>query len=229
MTATAHTRKPSDDHSKFSYTLRDRNGDPIDVSSATSVDLYVDAEDGTAVVNGAAATLEDAANGKVSYVFGSAELDAVGTYYAEFVINRGTGTSYEPVPQDRNLRIEVREDVQTGSPTVNGAPFHTRKPGDDHTKFQTTLRNRAGYAIDLSTVSGVSVWADAPDGTAELSGVAATLDDAPNGVVSYTPASGEFNTPGVYPIEFVITYGDGSTYPLPHGENLKLVVTEDVK
>jgi hypothetical protein len=80
MTANTFITKPNDDHSKWSYTLRDRDGDTIDVSSATAVDLYVDDSDGNAEVSDQTVTDEDFSAGEISYVFGSSELDSVGTY-----------------------------------------------------------------------------------------------------------------------------------------------------
>lgn len=227
-----HTRKPSDDHSKFTFTLRDENGDAIDVSAVTSVDLYVDAEDGTSAVDGAAATIEDGANGVVSYVFGPTELTSAGTYSAEFVINRGTGTSYQHVPGDRNLTIDVIEEVQTGTPSFGSthSPDYTRKPGDDYTPLTYTLTDRDGNAIDVSSASGVAIHSDAPDETAELDGVSVSnVTDGTDGQVTYDVTASNFSTPGAYPTEFVISYGDGSQRPVPHDENLHIEVAEDVK
>lgn len=229
MPAISHTRKPSDDHSKWTFTLTDRDGNAIDVSSVTSVDLFVDDEDGTAVISDQSVTLEDGANGIVSYVFGTTELDSPGTYYAEFVIDRGTGTTFEHVPHDRNLRIEVPVEVQTGTPTADRTPFHERKPDDNETPVAYTLRDRSGTAIDLSSVTGVTAWVDAPDESAELSGASVTVTDAANGVVEYDVQSGDFATAGDYPVEFVIEYSDGSFQPVPHDGVETLRVTEQVK
>lgn len=233
MPAINHTRKPSDDHSKFSYTLRDGDGNTIDVSGATSVNLYVDAADGTTAVDAQAVTLEDGANGVVSYVFGAAELDTVGTYYAEFVINQGTDTTpvYQHVPADRNLTIEVREEVQTGTPDAD-VHWQTRKPGDDYTPLTYTLTDRNGDPIDVSAATGVTLYANTPagDGTKELPGVAVTnVTDGQDGQVTYDVAAGDFAAAGEYPAEFVITYGDGSTRPVPRADVLGVEVTEDVR
>lgn len=232
MTAIAHYRKPSDDHSKWTYTLTDRDGTAIDVSSVTSVDLYVEDSAGNSVISDQSVTIEDGANGEVSYVFGSTELDSADTYYAEFVIDRGTGTSFEHVPHDRNLVMEVPEEVQTGTPSVRDtqSAAHIRKPGDDETPIQYTLRDRNGDAIDVSSVTAVDLWVDAPDETAELSGVATTnVTDGTDGQVQYTPASGDFAATGDYPFEFVIEYGDGSFQVVPHDGNEKLTVVDDIK
>ncbi|SFR42119.1 hypothetical protein SAMN04487947_1226 [Halogeometricum rufum] len=232
MPATAHTRKPSDDHSKFTYTLTDSDGAAIDVSSVTSVDLYVEDDAGSTVISGQAATIEDGANGVVSFVFGTTELDSAGTYHAEFVINRNSGTSYQHVPAGRNLRIDVVEEVQTGTPTIaeTSTPDYQRKPGDDYTALTHTLTDRDGNAIDVSSATAVTVWADAPDESAELSGASTTnVTDGSDGQVTYDVQSGDFAAAGDYSVEFVIEYGDGSYRPVPHDSNIHLEVAEDVK
>lgn len=231
MPATTHYRKPSDDHSKWTFTLRDRDGNAIDVSSVTAVDLYVEDDSGTTVITDQSVTFEDAANGVVSYVFGTNELDSAGTYFAEFVIDRGSGSTYEHVPHDRNLRIEVPEEVQTGTPTpaATVSAFHERKPGDDETAITYTLRDRDGNAIDLSTVNGVTIWADAPDESAELSGASVTITDAANGVVEYDVQSGDFAATGDYAVEFVIEYSGPTFQPVPADSVELLAVREQIK
>jgi nitrogen fixation protein FixH len=235
MTAITHTRKPNDDHSKWSYTLRDRDGNTIDVSSVTAVDLFVDDDQGNAEVNGQSVTDEDFANGDISYVFGSNELDADGTFTGEVVINRNSGTTFQHVPHDRNLTFEVVQGVQGSSlgegdlPTAQ-TPFHSRKPGDDETDVEYTLKDRNGNAIDVSSVTAIRIYANAPDGTSELSGASlSTVNAGGDGRVEYDVQSGDFATVGDYPVDFEIEYGDGSTQIVPHDGVEKLTVTDQVK
>jgi hypothetical protein len=233
MTAITHTRKPNDDHSKWSYTLVDRDGTTIDVSSVTAVDLFVDDDQGNAEVSDQTVTDEDFANGDISYVFGSSELDSVGTYVGEVVIDR-SGV-FEHVPHDRNLNFEVVDGVQGSSlgegdlPTAQ-TPFHTRKSGDDETSIEYTLTDRGGNAIDVSSVTAIRIYANAPDGTSELSGASlSTVNAGGDGRVEYDVQSGDFATVGDYPVDFEIEYGDGSTQIVPHDGVEKLTVTDQVK
>jgi nitrogen fixation protein FixH len=231
MTATTHYRKPNDDHSKWTYTLTDRDGTAIDVSSVTSVDLHVNDADGNAEVDGQSVTDEDFANGDISYVFGATELDAAGTYSGEVVINRNSGSTFEHVPHGRTLTFEVPAGVQSGSasPPANKAAFHTRKSGDDETAVPYTLTDRDGTAIDVSSVTAVRIDADAPDDTAELSGASMTVTDGANGTVEYDVQSGDFAATGDYAVDFEIEYGDGSTQIVPHDGVEKLTVTDQIK
>lgn len=232
MTAITHTRKPNDDHAKWSYTLQDRDGNDIDVSSATAVDLYVDDSDGNAEVSDQTVTDEDFSAGEISYVFGSSELDAVGTYVGEVVIDR-SGV-FEHVPHDRNLNFQVVEGVQGSSLGESDvelvSAFHARKPGDDETSIEYTLTDRDGNAIDVSSVTAIRIHVNAPDGTSELSGASlTTVTDGSDGVVEYDVQSGDFATVGDYPTDFEIEYGDSSTQIVPHDGVEKITVAQQVK
>ncbi|AUV81258.1 hypothetical protein C2R22_05935 [Salinigranum rubrum] len=233
MTAITHYRKPNDDHSKWSYTLLGRDGTALDVSSVTAVDLYVDDDQGNAEVSDQTVTDEDFANGDISYVFGSSELDAAGTYTGEVVIDR-SGV-YEHVPHDRNLTFEVVEGVQGSSlgeaDLTAGTPVvQERKPGDDETPVTKTLRGRNGQAIDVSSVTAIRMHVNAPDGSSELSGASlTTTNSGADGKVEYDVQSGDFSATGEYPVDFEIEFGDGSTQIVPHDGVEKIVVNSQVK
>lgn len=235
MTAITHTRKPNDDHSKWSYTLLDRDGNAIDVSSVTAVDLYVDDAAGNAEVTDQTVTDEDFANGEISYVFGSSELASAGSYVGEVVIDRNTGTTFEHIPHDRNLNFEVVQGVQGSSlgedDLTEGTPVvQTRKPGDDETAVEYELLGRNGSPIDVSSVTAIRMHVNAPDGTSELSGASmTTTNSGADGLVEYDVQSGDFATAGEYPVDFEIEYGDGSTQIVPHDGVEKIVVTDQVK
>lgn len=107
-----HARKESDTHRQWQYTLRDEDGNAIDVSGAVGVELYMRAPDGTLAVDGQAATIVDGANGVVGYTFSSSELAQTGGHEAEWAIEHSTGV-YEVVPYADNLTVFVADDVQT--------------------------------------------------------------------------------------------------------------------
>ena len=109
------------------------------------------------------------------------------------------------------------------------ATTHYRKPSDDHSKWTYTLTDRDGNTIDVSSVTAVRIYADAPDGTAELSGASMTVTDGANGKVEYDVQSGDFAATGDYAVDFEIEYGDGSTQIVPHDGIEKLTVTDQVK
>ena len=100
--------KEADTYSTWGYTLRDRNGDPIDVSGATGVNLTVQAPDGSTAVDGKAATIEDGPNGVVSYTFTEADLTAAGGHKAEWEIEQSAGV-FQYVPFDDYLTVFVEE------------------------------------------------------------------------------------------------------------------------
>ena len=100
--------KEADTYSTWTHTLTDRDGNPIDVSSATGVSLTVRAPDGSVAVDGVAATIEDGANGVVSYTFADADLTTAGGHDAEWEIEHSTGV-FQYVPFDDYLTVYVAD------------------------------------------------------------------------------------------------------------------------
>ena len=83
-------------------------------------------------------------------------------------------------------------------------------------------------AGDLNAdISGASVtfrMYHAPTGQFALS-AAATIDDAPNGLVHYTWQAGNTDIPGAYFYEWLVTLG-GIPQRFPGGENREIVIKE---
>lgn len=82
-------------------TARDLTGDTVTLNVADS--------DGTLLLDGAAVTIEDATNGKVSYDWQAADTSTAGTFEAEFVVDDGTDTI--TYPNTGNFTISITEDL----------------------------------------------------------------------------------------------------------------------
>lgn len=99
-------RKTNDTEPVFQYQLT-RDGTAIDVSGDTSVDLYMEAPDGTMVLSGSAMTLSsDGTDGEVQYDFVDTDTSQSGVYQLEIVRNISTSES-ETFPKEGKLQIKV--------------------------------------------------------------------------------------------------------------------------
>ena len=94
---------------KIEATLKDENDAVVDLTGAavifkmkgrTSVTIKVDA----------AATIDDAVNGKVSYTWAAGDTDTAGDYHAEFEVTF-TGGSVLTFPNDGYLEIKILSDL----------------------------------------------------------------------------------------------------------------------
>ncbi|MDT3434691.1 hypothetical protein [Haloarcula sp. 1CSR25-25] len=83
---------------------------------------------------------------------------------------------------------------------------HVRKLDDDHTTWTQTLDD---VEADLTTVSGVTLYVEAPDGTTAVSGASVTVVDADT--VSYTFSASDLSQTGGHNAEFHIAYSDSTT------------------
>ncbi|MFQ5524258.1 MAG: BppU family phage baseplate upper protein [Acidimicrobiia bacterium] len=85
------TLKQDDTSPALDYTILDDSNQVVDLTGATVV-FYMQDEDGVTVVNGASATITDAANGKVEYQWQAADTDTAGIFKGEFVVTFPDGT-----------------------------------------------------------------------------------------------------------------------------------------
>lgn len=91
-------------------TVKDGNGDAINLTGAT-VTFRMRAKTAAAGVYkvNAAATLVDAVNGVVEYIWAGSDTDTAGLYYAEFrVVLLG---NQQTTPNDRHLEVQVHDVV----------------------------------------------------------------------------------------------------------------------
>jgi len=88
-------------------TLKDQDGNPVDLTGATVTFSMVNTSTGATKVNAASATVTDAAGGKFKYSWGASDLDEAGNFLGEFTVTVGTDVQkiYE------GLNIVVRESV----------------------------------------------------------------------------------------------------------------------
>ena len=100
---------------------------------------------------------------------------------------------------------------------------HTRKVNDDHATWMQTLTD---VDADLTTVSGVDLYVEAPDGSTAVSGAAAEIVDADT--VSYTFAAGDLSQSGSHKAEFHVNYSDSTVEIAPQDGYFSVQVLEDL-
>jgi hypothetical protein len=101
--------KQGDAGSKITATLYGGDGQPANLTGAT-VRFLMRAPRGKAPKVNGVALVEDAAAGVVSYTWQAQDLDAPGTYYAEWEVTYATGAK-QTFPSDRYLRVVVLDDL----------------------------------------------------------------------------------------------------------------------
>lgn len=87
-------------------TLIDADGDAIDLTGHT-VAFRMIAADGTVKVDNAAATVDDATAGNVSYAWAAADVDTAGTYYYWWIVTRASNSKTERFPGDGRKRLVI--------------------------------------------------------------------------------------------------------------------------
>lgn len=95
------------------------------------------------------------------------------------------------------------------------ATFHI-KEDDESPTLQTTLKNSAGTAVNLTGSSIVMNMKRVGATSRTINGQAVTQDDAANGVISYQFSDTETAVHGVYRAEFVVTYSGGRQETFPN-------------
>lgn len=109
--ATVTKIKRGDTGPKFRATLRDANGDAINLAGATAAFYMRDIGGQRLVkVNGGAMTILDAAAGRVEYPWAAGDTDTAGLFDAEVQVTFGDG-EVQTFPNDGPHRVEVIEDI----------------------------------------------------------------------------------------------------------------------
>lgn len=101
--------KQNDTAPSIRATLKDGNGNAIDLSNAT-VRFHMKDLAGTIKVDAAANIIIPATNGVVQYAWQSGDTDTTGTYYAEFEVTYSDGT-IESFPNDGNIGILITKEL----------------------------------------------------------------------------------------------------------------------
>ena len=114
--AQTRRRRVGDTIQTLSATLKYKNESGTlttrDLTGLTVNFKMVNTADGTTKVAATSATVDDAANGQVSYDFASADVDTAGIFAASFVVVDATETGHYPVGT-RDLVILLDSDTQT--------------------------------------------------------------------------------------------------------------------
>jgi hypothetical protein len=98
--------KKGDTEPALEATLEDANGNAKDLTNADSVQFHMkDPTADTAKVD-KAATIDDAANGEVSYSWDGEDVDTTGEYEAEFEVSWSDGDT-ETFPKDGYLDLKI--------------------------------------------------------------------------------------------------------------------------
>ena len=93
--------------------------DPVDLTGATVTFSMQDAN-GVPKISGAAANLDDAATGKVSYDWAGADVDTDGNFSGQFSIVVAAGTYKIPNGSTQRLIIQIGRVTLAGLPTADG-------------------------------------------------------------------------------------------------------------
>lgn len=93
--------------------------DPVDLTAATVTFSMQDA-DGVPKISGAAANLDDAATGKVSYDWAGADVDTDGNFSGQFSIVVAAGTFKIPNGSTQRLIVQIGRVTLAGLPTADG-------------------------------------------------------------------------------------------------------------
>ena len=103
-TKRSKTFTQDDRRTSIADTLTDANGTVIDLTGHTVAFRMVDAAAGTVKINSAAATVDAALLGNVSYAWGATDLDTPGTYYYWWIVTRTSDSKVEHFPGDKRTR-----------------------------------------------------------------------------------------------------------------------------
>jgi len=101
--------KQNDTGPAIAATLRDANGDVVDLTGA-SVRFHMRLKGSTTAKVDAAATVVSASLGEVSYGWAAADTDTVGKFDAEFEVTH-SDASVETFPNTSYITVIVKDDI----------------------------------------------------------------------------------------------------------------------
>ena len=88
------------------------------------------------------------------------------------------------------------------------------------------LKDNTGAVVDLTGKTVVFRMVNLSTSLVKINDAAATLDDAVNGKVSYSPSSGDFDTAGEFAAYFIDTTGVDVRWPYD-GSKFRIRVVEE--
>jgi hypothetical protein len=105
------TIKQNDTWPPLSAQLKDANG-PVDLTTATGVELHLKSKGTGTVTGGGACTIADAVAGRVTYTFTTADTDTVTVFDAEFEVDWGAG-AISTFPNSGYFEVEITAELDT--------------------------------------------------------------------------------------------------------------------
>ena len=103
----------------------------------------------------------------------------------------------------------------------------TIKKGDTSPSIQSTLKDSAGVAVDLSGAT-VKIHMKAIGASTLKVDEAMTVVNATSGIVRYDWSSSDTDTSGTYYVEFEVTKADNSVETFPNNGNATVVITKSL-
>jgi len=104
--------------------------------------------------------------------------------------------------------------------------FYIRQ-NDTSPTITATLTDYNNIPINL-TASDVVLHMEDLSGTLKLDSAVCTIDDAVEGIVSYSWQAGDTDTIGTYRVLFEVTYFDGGIETFPNKGYLSVIVTPEL-
>lgn len=89
-----------DRRTAIAATLRKPDGEVVDLTGCTVTFRMVKASDDTVKINSAAATVDDAEEGDVSYSWAAADVDTAAEYYAWWIVTRTSDSKTDRYPPE---------------------------------------------------------------------------------------------------------------------------------
>lgn len=103
--------KKGDRREPIQRTLKGSDGNPVDLTTASSVKFLMRLlGSGTLKVNAAAAIVAPATNGVVRYNWGANDTDTSGVYEAEWEVTYGDATK-QSFPNDHQIIVRIFDDL----------------------------------------------------------------------------------------------------------------------
>lgn len=102
--------KTNDTAPKLGVTIKDVDGNAVDISGYNAVRFHMKAYGASALKIDAPATVSDEDNGAIEYAWAIGDTDTAGTYYGEFEVTYAD-LSVETFPNKGYFTIIIQEDL----------------------------------------------------------------------------------------------------------------------